>query len=199
MTLGEDRQSHVYLPFAQRPRRGMTLLVRSAVAADRMTSAVQDVLRGVDPTVQGFFSRTLAEHVAVSTLPVRYAASLTAALAILALALALVGLYSLVSFLAAERTHEIGLRMALGAGTRDVLTLVFGYGMKLAGVGLAIGIPVALGASRLLESLLYGVSPTDPLVFISVSVAVMAVATLACYVPARRAMRVDPLTALRRE
>jgi predicted permease len=199
LTLGENRQGHVYLPFAQRPRRGMALLVRSSVAADRMTSAVQDVLRSVDPTVQGFFSRTLAEHVAVSTLPVRYAASLTAALAILALALALVGLYSLVSFLAAERTHEIGLRMALGAGTRDVLALVFGYGIKLAGAGLAIGIPVALGASRLLESLLYGVSPTDPLVFISVSAAVMAVATLACYVPARRAMRVDPLTALRRE
>jgi predicted permease len=199
VTLGEDRQGHVYLPFAQRPRRGMALLVRSSVAADRMTSAVQDVLRSVDPTVQGFFSRTLAEHVAVSTLPVRYAASLTAALATLALALALVGLYSLVSFLAAERTHEIGLRMALGAGRRDVLALVFGYGMKLAGAGLAIGIPVALGASRLLESLLYGVSPTDPLVFISVSAAVMAVATLACYVPARRAMRVDPLTALRRE
>jgi putative ABC transport system permease protein len=124
---------------------------------------------------------------------------MTTLVAGLALGLALVGLYSLVSFLVAERTHEMGVRMALGAGPGDVLRLVLGYGIRLAGIGLAIGVPIAAAASRLLGSLLYGVSPTDPLVFVAVSVTLMAVATAACYMPARRAMRLDPLRALRNE
>ena len=89
--------------------------------------------------------------------------------------------------------------MALGADARDVLRLVLGYGVRLAGMGLAVGVPVALGASRLLGSLLYGVSPTDPVVFVVMPAMVLAVAMLACYVPARRAMRMDPLAALRRQ
>jgi len=197
LTLGEERQSHVYLPVAQRPRRGMAILVRSTEAPEHVANAVQEVLRTIDPNVQGFFTRTLIEHVAVSTLPIRLAAGLTTGVAALALALALVGLYSLVSFLVAERTHEIGLRMALGAHASDVLRLVVGYGVKLALVGLAVGIPAALASTRLLRSLLYGVSPTDPLVFVGVSIAVLTVATAACCVPARRAMRLDPLVALR--
>jgi predicted permease len=198
-TLGEPRQAHVYLPFSQQPRRGMTILVRAADPPDRIASAVQEVLRGIDPNLQGFFTRTLIEHVAVSTLPVRLAAALTLGVAALALALALVGLYSLVSFLVAERTHEIGLRMALGADAVAVLRLVVGYGVKLALVGLAVGVPTALVFTRLLGGLLYGVSPTDPVVFVAVSFAVLAVATVACCVPAWRAMRLDPLLALRNE
>ena len=199
VTLGEQRQGHVYLPFAQRPRRGIALLVRSSDAPDRVTGAVQEVLRTVDPSVQGFFARTLVEHVAVSTLPVRLAAGLTTGIAALALILALVGLYSLVAFLVTERTNEIGLRMALGAHAADVLRLVIGYGVKLALIGLAVGIPVALASTRLLRGLLYGVSPTDPVVFVAVSFAVLAVATAACCVPGWRAVRLDPLVALRRE
>ena len=198
-TLGEQRQGHVYLPFAQQPRRGMAILVRALDPPDRVASAVQDVLRTVDPNVQGFFTRTLTEHVAVSTLPVRLAAGLTIGVAALALALSLVGLYSLVSFLVAERTHEIGLRRALGADTAAVLRLVAGYGVKVALLGLAVGIPAAIASTRLLQGLLYGVSPTDPLVFVGVSIAILTVATAACCVPARRAMRLDPLQALRNE
>jgi predicted permease len=198
-TLGEQRQGHVYLPFAQQPRRGMAILVRATDPSDRVPSAVQEVLRTLDPNLQGFFTRTLSEHVAVSTLPVRLAAGLTIGVAALALALALVGLYSLVSFLVAERTHEIGLRMALGADAAAVLRLVVGYGVKLALVGLAFGVPTALVSTRLLGGLLYGVSPTDPVVFVAVSFAVLAVATVACCVPGWRAMRLDPLVALRRE
>src|SRR4029077_16309253 len=100
-----------------------------------------------------------------SRLPVRLATSLSLVVASLALALASIGLYALVSFVVAERTNEIGLRMALGASAREVLTLVLGYGLKLAALGLAAGVPVALLTSRLLGALLYGVSPTDPLVF----------------------------------
>ena len=198
-TLGEQRQGHVYLPFVQQPRRGMAILVRSIDPPDLVASAVQDVLRSVDPNVQGFFTRTLTEHVAVSTLPVRLAAALAIGVAALAVALALIGLYSLVSFLVAERTHEIGLRKALGADTIDVLRLVAGHGIKLALIGLAVGIPTAIGSMRLLHGLLYGVSPTDPYVFVSASITILLVATVACCVPARRAMSVDPLQALRNE
>ena len=197
-TLGEQPLGHVYLPVAQQPRRGMAILIRAASAPDRIASAVQEVLRTIDPNVQGFFTRTLSEHVAVSSLPIRLAAGLTIGVAALALALSLVGLYSLVSFLVTERTHEIGLRMALGAHASDVLRLVMGYGVKLALVGLGVGVPVALASTRLLRGLLYGVSPTDPLVFVGVSIAVLTVATAACCVPALRAMRLDPLVALRR-
>ena len=198
-TLGEQPQGHVYLPFAQQPRRGMAILVRAIDPLDRVASAVQDTLRTVDPNLQGFFTRTLTEHVAVSTLPVRLAAQLAIGIASLALGLSLVGLYSLVSFLVAERTHEIGLRRALGADTRAVLQLVAGYGVKVALLGLAVGIPTAIASTRLLRGLLYGVSPTDPLVFIGVSIAVLVVATAACCFPARRALRLDPLAALRNE
>jgi ABC-type antimicrobial peptide transport system permease subunit len=176
----------------------MALLVRSAEAPDRVAETMQASLRRVDPTVQGFFTRTLEQHVSVSLLPVRIAAGLTTVVAVLALCLAIVGLYSLVSFLVAERTHEIGLRMALGADARDVLRLVVGYGVKLAGAGLLIGIPAALAGSRLLGSLLYGVSATDPLAFAIGASSVLAVCALACFVPARRALRLDPLVALRR-
>jgi putative ABC transport system permease protein len=198
-TLGEQRQGHVYLPFAQQPRRGMAILVRAVDPLDRVASAVQSALGTVDPNVQGFFTRTLTEHVAVSTLPVRFAAGLAIGVAALAVALSLIGLYSLVSFLVVERTHEIGLRKALGADTVAVLRLVAGHGMKLALLGLAVGIPTAIASTRLLQGLLYGVSPTDPVVFVGVSIAILVVATVACCVPARRAMRVDPLQALRNE
>ena len=198
LTIGEEPRGHIYLPFAQHPDPDVALLVRSVNPLDRAANEVQTTLRALDPDVQGFFTRTLIEHVAVSLLPVRLATLLALVVAALALALASIGLYALVAFLIAERTNEIGLRMALGATPREVLLLVLSYGVKLAGVGLAIGIPVALVASRLLGALLYGVSPTDPLVFAAAPAVIVAVALAACYIPARRAMRLDPLVALRR-
>lgn len=198
VTLGEERQGHVYLPFAQHPRRGMTLLVRSADPPDRLAASMQAALHRVDPNLEGFFTRTLEQHVVVSLLPVRIAAAVTTVVAGLAIALAMVGLYSLLSFIVAERTHEIGLRIALGADGRAVLRLVAGYGAKLAGAGLLIGVPIALASSRILRSLLYGVSPTDPVVFIAGAGAVLVVCGVACFVPARRAMKVDPIVALKR-
>jgi putative ABC transport system permease protein len=197
VTLGEEHQAHLYLPFAQHPRAGMALLVRSSQPTERLADAVQTALRTIDPTLQGFFTRTLTEHVGVSLLPIRIAATLAAVVAALALALAVVGLYSLVSYLVAERTHEIGVRMALGADPADVTRLVIGHGVKLALAGLALGIPAALVFSRVLTSLLYSVSPTDPVVFATASAAILIVSVLACYAPARRATRLDPLVALR--
>jgi predicted permease len=198
LTLGEEPRGHIYLPFAQHSNPDVALLVRSVNPLDRTANQVQATLRALDPDVQGFFTRTLVEHVAVSMLPVRLATSLSLVVASLALALASIGLYALVSFVVAERTNEIGLRMALGASRREVLTLVLGFGLKLAAIGLAAGMPVALVTSRLLSTLLYGVSPTDPLVFLGAPAVVLAVAIAACVMPARRAMRLDPLTALRR-
>jgi predicted permease len=198
LTLGEDPRGHIYLPFAQHANPDVALLVRSLGPLDRTANQVQATLREMDPDIQGFFTRTLVEHVAVSLLPLRLATSLSLVVASLALALAAIGLYALVSFVVAERTNEIGLRMALGASGRELLALVVGYGLKLTGLGLAVGVPVALGASRLVGTLLYGVSPTDPLVFVAATATVLVVALAACYMPARRAMRLDPLTALRR-
>jgi putative ABC transport system permease protein len=199
LTLGEEGQAHVYLPSAQHPRTGTTLLVRSAVEPNRMMREMQEALSAVDPRAIGFFPRTLTEHVAASLVPIRLARSLAVGLAGLALALAALGLYGLVSFVVAERTREIGLRVALGATDRQVMRLVVGFGLKLAGAGLAIGIPAALAGSRLLGTLLYGVSATDPAVFAAAPAMVVAVALAACCVPAVRAVRLDPIQAIRNQ
>jgi predicted permease len=197
LSLADERQGHVYLPFAQHPRRGTALLIRSIDPPERAIRDARNLLHAVDPTLEGFFARTLVEHVAVSTLPVRLAAKLAAAIAALALALAVVGLYSLLSFLVIDRTHELGLRMALGATAGDVMRLVIAHGLRLTLAGLMVGLSAAVAGTRLLRTLLFGVSPVDPATFIAASAAVVIVATIASALPAWRAMRLSPMRALR--
>ena len=125
--------------------------------------------------------------------------SLIGSLAFVALALALVGIYSVISFSVSERTREIGIRMALGAKRGDVLRMILGQGMRVSAVGIAMGLAIALGLTRLLRTLLFEVSATDPITFVLVAMMMSLIALMACYLPARRATRVDPLVALRDE
>jgi len=129
----------------------------------------------------------------------RFSASLLTVFSFVALVMAAVGIYGVMSFVASQRTHEIGIRMALGAQARDVLKLIMGNGMLLAVIGVALGLGGAFAVTRVMAGLLFGVTATDAVTFVSVSVGVICIALLACYLPARRATKVDPLTALRYE
>jgi putative ABC transport system permease protein len=141
----------------------------------------------------------LGDRLKLALLPARIAATLLGAFALLGLVLAAVGIYGLISYAVSRRTQELGVRMALGARKRDVLRLVIGQGMRPALLGVLLGWPAAFALTRLMKSMLFGVSATDPLTYIAVAALLTAVALLACYLPARRATQVDPITALRHE
>jgi putative ABC transport system permease protein len=152
-----------------------------------------------DPEQSTFNIVTMEERIADTVWQRRLSGALFMVFAALALALASVGIYGVMSYMASQRTREIGVRMAMGARPRDVLKLVVGQGAKLLAVGLAAGLIVALISARIINSLLYQVSATDPLTYLVVALLLAAVALAACYIPARRAMKVDPMTALRTE
>ena len=141
----------------------------------------------------------MEQQLARATSRTRFSAVLLGVFGALALGLAGVGVYGVVAYSVAARTHEIGIRMALGASRSDVLKLVVGDGLLLCAAGLMVGIPVGLLVTRVLSSFLYGTKPGDPMAFAGVSLLLTGMATLACYIPARRAMKVDPLVALRYE
>jgi putative ABC transport system permease protein len=188
-----------YFHHRQLSSTGMTVVVRSSVDPNQMVAAAREQVRAIDSEQPIYAVRTLEEIRSDSIAPERLNLTLLGVFAALALVLALVGIYGVMSYAVSQRTHEIGIRMALGAQARDVLKLVVRQGMTLALVGVAIGLAAAFALTRLMERLLFGVKASDPLTFAVIALLLVAVALMACYIPARRATKVDPMVALRVE
>ena len=194
--LDTPAQPEYSLPHTQGPDREMVLTVRSAQDARTLTHAVRDELRNVDPDIPLSNVRTLEQVAADSIAPRRLSVALLSAFSGIALLLASVGMYGVISFLVVQRTHEIGVRMALGAQRSHVLKMVIGHATKLLLIGAAIGLPLALLSNSALRTLLYAVSPFDMSIFLFVTTILAGVALLASYIPALRATRADPMIAL---
>jgi putative ABC transport system permease protein len=198
---GVDKEStmQLYLPEAQLPVSWLTLAVRTAGDPAQTLGAIRNEIRGVDPDQAVFEVATMEGLLAEAIAKRRFVMILLAGFASLALALAAIGIYGVMGYTVAQRTQEIGVRMAMGAQTGDVLKLVVGQGMRLALGGVAIGLAAACGLTRLMATLLFSVKAIDPLTFGVIALLLIAVALLACYIPARRATKVDPMVALRTE
>lgn len=198
-TIGESPQPFLYRPLAQAYRPAATLLVKTAGDPMSALPVVQAEVRALDPDLPLFNVSTLEAATAISLLPVRIAAVLAGSLGAVALLLAAIGLYGVMAYVVRQRTAEIGTRIALGARPVDVIRLMTGQGMRWTAIGLALGLITSLLLTRLLTGLLYGVQATDAIAFVGITILLAVTAFAACYLPARRASRLDPLIALRYE
>ena len=189
----------MYLPMLQNYRSGMTLVIRTAGDPLTMLPRVRDEVGQMDANMALFDEKTLTEHAGVALFAQRLAVKLLSVFGMLALTLAVIGLYSVMAYSVAQRTHEIGIRIALGARNGNVFRLVIGQGILLTVVGISAGLVTAVIVMRFMSSLLFGVSATDPVTFAVIAALLAFVAMLACWIPARRATKVDPLVALRYE
>ena len=197
--LDSDAKPCLYIPYPQFPSSSMSLLVRAAGDPKPLIASIRNEVWSIDKDQPVTDIQTMDQSVADSVSPRRFNAMLLAIFASLALVLASVGIYGVMAYSVAQRTNEIGIRMALGAQPSDVIKLMVGHGMLLVFTGMVIGLAGAVALTRVMTSLLYGVSATDPLTFAGVSLVLVTVAFLASYIPARRAARVDPMIALRCE
>ena len=199
-TLGGEPAPQMYVPHAQDAGWGaMTLVIRTATEPTTLIGTVRQEILSFDKSQPVYNIKTMNDVVSTSLAASRISMLLISVFAGVALLLAMLGIYGITAYYVTQRTHEIGIRMALGAQTGDVLKLVVKQGMVLALIGLAIGLVAAFAITRVMASLLYGVSATDPLTFITVSVLLVGVALIACLIPARKATKVDPMIALRYE
>jgi putative ABC transport system permease protein len=192
-------QPSVYLPLTQFTLPFMGVMIRSELDEAAIAAAVRSALKPLDAEMPIGDIERVEEVITRATGQPRFRAVLFGGFAVAALVLAAVGLYGLISFTVAQRVPEIGVRLALGARPADIGRLVLGHGIRLAALGIVLGLAGAVAAARLLEGLLYSISATDPRVYAGLAVLLLAIAALASYMPARRAMRVDPVTALRAE
>jgi predicted permease len=199
--LDADPQPEVYASYHQSTMRsgGTFLAIRTGGDPIAVVPALRAALKSIDPDVPLEGVMTMEARLAASVAQPRFYAALLAGFAALAVTLAMVGIYGVLSYTVLQRRREIGVRMAIGAERRDVLRLVLGQGAIVSAIGVAIGLAAAALASRALATLLFGVTARDPAVFAGVAVLLGSIALAACYVPARRAARVDPLEALRDE
>ena len=189
----------VYFPLQQAPNRDLFLAVRSGVDPDGLVTAARGALQKLDPDLPAYNVTTMAERVAEQTTQSRFSAWLLGVFGALAMALAAIGIYSVMAYAVEQRSREIGVRVALGARAGDVLKMVIGQGMRLALAGVALGLGAALALTQLMKRLLFGVGAADPLTYAALALLLTLVALMACYVPARRATKVDPIVALRTE
>lgn len=195
----DEPQAAVYVPLPQAPRRTMSLAVRTTGDPASIAPAVRREITALDASLGASDVLTMERVVSSALSPQRVTTGMLSSLALIALILAATGIYAVMSFSVAQRTHEIGIRVALGAQRSDILGLVVGHGLRLTLIGVAIGLVGALALTRLLSRLLYGVSATDPPTFAVIALLLAGAALLACYIPARRATKVDPMVALRYE
>jgi putative ABC transport system permease protein len=197
----EDPQPHFYLPLSQSYMPLRTIHIRSSVSPEALSTQIQSQVRALDPSLAISELQTLDQALQGLNgfLFFRLGAQLTGAMGLLGLVLAVVGVYSVASYAAAQRTQEIGIRMAIGATPGDILKMVLRQGVGIVAIGLIVGLAAAFAGTRLLADLFYGVKPSDPVTYAAVATLLLAVALLACWIPARRATRVSPTVALRFE
>lgn len=198
-SLAREPDAEMYVSYAQAAIPKVNLAVRAVTDPTMLTSAIRNEVRALDKDLPIYNVETMQQRVSESAAQPRFRTLLLGIFALVALLLASVGIYGVISYSVTQRTHEIGIRMALGARTGDVLRLIVGQGMLLALIGVGIGLIGAFALTRIIASQLYNVSATDPITFACVALLLAGVALLACYIPARRAMKVDPMVALRHE
>jgi putative ABC transport system permease protein len=195
----EDGQPILYASLLQRSSLQLTLVLRGRTGLAGLAAAIAREVKAIDPEIPVFGIRTMDDLMGDSVAHRRYAMLLLGLFAAAALSLAAIGIYGVMSYFVAERRREIGIRIALGAARQDVMRLVIGQGLALTAAGIALGLVAALALTRAMSAMLYGVSATDPITFVAITILLGLVATVACYLPARQALRVDPLRALRSE
>jgi ABC-type antimicrobial peptide transport system permease subunit len=189
----------IYLAMAQHPQTGLVVLLRTTLSPKSLEKPVRDIVASLDPNQPAFEFKTMQERVEETWAAPRLMSFLLVCFAVLALTLAIVGLYGVMAFNGLRRMREIGVRLALGAMPAQIRMMMLGQGMRLLGMGLVLGFIGAIGFSRVVRSLLFGVSTSDPLIYISVTAVLIVAAIVACWLPARRASRVNPMVTLRAE
>jgi ABC-type antimicrobial peptide transport system permease subunit len=195
--LNEEPTPFIYLPLYQVYRSSMIVSVRAAGDPLAYASSVEKTIHDLNADLVVHGATTLESRAQVASFGQRIAGTFVGAFGLLALVLATVGIYGVTSYTTRQRTHEIGIRLAMGAAKGDILKLVLGHGMRLTLIGVALGLAASFGLTRFLKTQLLGVTSTDALTFSGVVLLLCAIALVACYFPARRAMRVDPMVALR--